>query len=52
MNAAREQVETLDLQLRAARDAATQAREERAQREIERAKLSSDLEHLATLCYN
>ena len=52
MNAAREQVETLDLQLRAARDAATQAREERAQREIERAKLSSDLEHLSTLCYN
>lgn len=52
MNAAREQVETFDLQLRAARDAATQAREERAQREIERAKLSSDLEHLSTLCYN
>ncbi len=52
MNAARELVETLDLQLRAARDAATQAREERAQREIERAKLSSDLEHLSTLCYN
>ncbi len=52
MNSAREQVETLDLQLRAARDAATQAREERAQREIERAKLSSDLEHLSTLCYN
>jgi chromosome segregation protein len=52
MNAAREQVETLDLQARASRDAASQAREERAQNEIERVKLSSDLEHLATLCYN
>jgi chromosome segregation protein len=52
MNAAREQVEALDLQLRAARDAAAQAREERAQSEISRAKLSSDLEHLANLCYN
>ncbi len=52
MNAAREEVETLDLQLRAARDAAAQAREERAQSEISRAKLSSDLEHLANLCYN
>lgn len=52
MTVAREQVETLDLQLRAAREAAMQAREARAQSEIEQAKLSSDLEHLATLCFN
>ncbi|MEO6725856.1 MAG: chromosome segregation protein SMC [Blastocatellia bacterium] len=49
--AARERLETLDAQLRNARDAAIQAREKRAQKEIERAKLTSNLEHLIQACH-
>ncbi len=51
LNAAREKVEQIDLELRAAREAAAQAREERAQREIEKARLSSDLEHIVAQCH-
>jgi chromosome segregation protein len=47
---ARERLESIDLKLRSARDAATQSREERAQKEIEMARLSSDLEHLKHSC--
>jgi chromosome segregation protein len=48
--AARERLESIDLELRSAREAATQSREERAQREIEMARLSSNLEHLIHSC--
>ncbi|MGH9799058.1 MAG: hypothetical protein ACRD82_01705, partial [Blastocatellia bacterium] len=49
--ATRERLETLDAQLRQTRDALMQAREERAQKEIERAKLTSNLEHLIQSCH-
>ncbi|MFN0084769.1 MAG: chromosome segregation protein SMC [Blastocatellia bacterium] len=49
--AAREKVESLEVQLRAGREAASQTRESRAQREIEQAKLSSNLEHLIQSCH-
>lgn len=48
--AARESLESIDLALRSAREAATQSREERAQREIEMTRLSSNLEHLMHSC--
>jgi chromosome segregation protein len=48
--AARERLESIDLELRSTREAATQSREERAQREIEMARLSSNLEHLIHSC--
>jgi chromosome segregation protein len=48
--AARERLESIDLELRSAREAATQSREDRAQREIEMARLSSNLEHLIHSC--
>ena len=48
--AAREKVDALDIQLRAAREAASQTREARAQREIEQARLSSNLEHVIQAC--
>jgi chromosome segregation protein len=49
--AAREKLESIETQLRVARDAATQTREERAQKEIEKVKLTSDLEHLIQSCH-
>ncbi len=49
--AARERLETLDAQLRSRRDALMQAREDRTKKEIERAKLTSDLEHLIQACH-
>lgn len=48
---ARNRLETLDAQLRQLRDSSSQAREERAQKEIERAKLTSGLEHLIQACH-
>ncbi|MGE0126690.1 MAG: chromosome segregation protein SMC [Blastocatellales bacterium] len=48
--AARENLEALDLELRSMREASTQAREQRAQKEIEKARLSSDLDHLIQSC--
>jgi chromosome segregation protein len=47
---AREKVEAIEMELRATRAAATQAREERAQREIEKARHLSDLDHLIQSC--
>ncbi|MBS1791807.1 MAG: chromosome segregation protein SMC [Acidobacteria bacterium] len=49
--AARERLEFLDAQLRQARESSMQAREERATKEIERAKLTSNLEHLVQTCH-
>jgi len=49
---ARNRLETLDAQLRQLRDSSSQAREERAQKEIERAKLTSGLEHLIQACHS
>ncbi|MDX2039749.1 MAG: chromosome segregation protein SMC [Acidobacteriota bacterium] len=49
--AARNRLETLDAQLRQLRDSSMQAREQRAQKEIERAKLTSGLEHLIQACH-
>ncbi|HMY72098.1 MAG TPA: hypothetical protein PLQ88_09705, partial [Blastocatellia bacterium] len=49
--AARERLETLDAQLRGERDALMQARDNRTKKEIERAKLTSDLEHLVQACH-
>jgi chromosome segregation protein len=51
LTAAREQLEALDLELRSLRECATQAREQRAQKEIEKARLSSDLDHLIQSCH-
>ncbi|MBP6822612.1 MAG: hypothetical protein KA368_13770, partial [Acidobacteria bacterium] len=48
---ARERLEILDAQLRQAREASMQAREQRAKKEVERAKLTSDLEHLIQTCH-
>jgi chromosome segregation protein len=50
LSTARESLAAIDVELRAARDAARQSREERAQKEIEMARLSSDLEHLKHSC--
>jgi chromosome segregation protein len=47
---ARASLEALDLELRSLREASTQAREQRAQKEIEKARLSSDLDHLIQTC--
>ena len=49
--AARNRLEVLDSQLRQLRDSSMQAREQRAQKEIERAKLVSNLEHLVQSCH-
>jgi chromosome segregation protein len=49
---ARARLETLDVELRSLREAASQAREQRAQKEIEKARLSSDLDHLIHDCFN
>jgi chromosome segregation protein len=49
---ARAKLETLDIELRSLREAASQAREQRAQKEIEKARLSSDLDHLIHDCFN
>jgi chromosome segregation ATPase len=43
--------ETLDRDLRAAREASGQAREVRAERDIEKAKLTSNLEHIISACH-
>src|SRR5215510_14645624 len=51
LTAARERLEALDLELRSLREAATLAREQRAQKEIEKARLSSDLDHLVQSCH-
>jgi chromosome segregation protein len=48
---ARAQLEAIDLELRSLREAATQAREQRSQKEIEKARLSSDLDHLIQSCH-
>src|SRR5262245_11076926 len=48
---ARARLEALDLELRSLREASTQAREKRAQKEIEKARLSSDLDHLIQTCH-
>lgn len=49
--AARERLEILDAQLRQAREASMQAREGRATKEVERAKLTSNLEHVVQSCH-
>ncbi len=49
--AMREKLEAFDLELRSLREASTQAREQRAQKEIEKARLSSDLDHLIQSCH-
>jgi chromosome segregation protein len=49
---ARARLESLDLELRSLREAATNAREQRAQKEIEKARLSSDLDHLIQSCHD
>ncbi len=51
LTAAREKLEALDLELRSLREHSTQAREQRAQKEIEKARLSSDLDHLIQSCH-
>jgi chromosome segregation protein len=48
---ARSLLEAIDLELRSLREAATQAREQRSQKEIEKARLSSDLDHLIQSCH-
>lgn len=48
---ARARLEALDLELRSLREASTQAREQRAQKEIEKARFSSDLDHLIQSCH-
>ncbi|HKC88711.1 MAG TPA: hypothetical protein VKG02_22200, partial [Blastocatellia bacterium] len=48
---ARARLEALDLELRSLREASTQAREQRAQKDIEKARLSSDLDHLIQSCH-
>ncbi len=51
LSSVRERLETLDAQLRQMRESSMQAREERARKEIERAKLTSNLEHLVQTCH-
>jgi len=48
---ARARLESLDLELRSLRESSSQAREQRAQKEIEKARLSSDLDHLIQTCH-
>src|SRR5262245_45382909 len=48
---ARARLESLDFELRSLREASSQAREQRAQKEIEKARLSSDLDHLIQSCH-
>jgi chromosome segregation protein len=50
MTEVRARLEALDLELRSLREASTQAREQRARKEIEKARLSSDLDHLIQDC--
>jgi chromosome segregation protein len=50
LGSARERVQSIEGDLRASREAYAQAREERAQKEIERARLTSDLDHLIQSC--
>ncbi|MBO0860907.1 MAG: hypothetical protein J2P21_20975, partial [Chloracidobacterium sp.] len=47
---ARALLESLDIELRSLRETSTIAREQRAQKEIEKARLSSDLDHLIQDC--
>jgi chromosome segregation protein len=47
---ARARLESLDIELRSLRESSSQAREQRAQKEIEKARLSSDLDHLIQSC--
>src|SRR5262249_44017874 len=47
---ARARLEALDLELRSLREASTQARKQREQKEIKKARLSSDLDHLIQSC--
>lgn len=51
LSSVRERLETLEAQLRQMRESSMQAREERARKEIERAKLTSNLEHLVQTCH-
>ena len=51
LSSVRERLETLDAQLRQMRESSMQAREERARKEIERAKQTSNLEHLVQTCH-
>ncbi|HQR34358.1 MAG TPA: chromosome segregation protein SMC [Blastocatellia bacterium] len=51
LTAARERLEALDSQLRQLRDASMLAREERAKKEIEKARLTSNLEHVVQACH-
>ncbi|MGE0100963.1 MAG: chromosome segregation protein SMC [Blastocatellales bacterium] len=51
LNEARQRVEEIELQLRSLRETSTQTREERAQKEIELARLSSNVEHLLQTCH-
>jgi len=51
LTAVREKLDALDLELRSLREGATLAREQRAQKEIEKARLSSDLDHLIQSCH-
>jgi chromosome segregation protein len=48
---ARARLESLDLELRSLRESSSQAREQRAQKEIEKARFSSDLDHLIQSCH-
>ncbi len=47
----RRRVEEIELQLRGLRETSSQTREERAQKEIELARLSSNVEHLLQICH-
>ncbi len=49
--AARDQVEALDAELRKTRELVAGSRDARANKEIEKARLTSDLEHLIHACY-
>ncbi|HKX30555.1 MAG TPA: chromosome segregation protein SMC [Blastocatellia bacterium] len=48
---ARETLEEIELKLRSAREGATLAREDRAKKEIEKARLTSTLDHLIHSCH-
>lgn len=51
LSSTRERLEALDAHLRKTREASMLAREERAQKEIERAKQTSNLEHIVQSCH-
>ena len=51
LTVAREQLDALDMELRSLREYTSQAREQRAKKEIEKARLSSDLDHLINSCH-